>query len=153
MEFLTHNNFCAPIHIKPCPSFWLGLILFVSHGIALIILGIVYYVHPDFLLGIILVASILLLRVWQLYRYYVLSNPLYDSYLVLMRTDEELLEGLILASGAYAELLKSSYAHPLFVVLQARSNDKYISLIIWHNSLQSDNFRRLQVRIRHRISI
>lgn len=153
MEILDNNNFCAPIHIQPKFSWWLGALIFVSHGMALIVLGVVNYVHPDLWAGIILIASILLLRAWQLYRYYVCFNPLDDSYLVLFKIDQELFEHLILASGEHAELLASSYAHPLFVVLQARkiNDNRRMSLIIWHNSLQTDDFRRLRVRIRHRI--
>lgn len=135
--------FTTSIHLKPCFSKRLAVLLSVMHGGACLLL----FLFPLTLSGLLKGSLFLLIgaSAWHCLRLHVLllSHPLREC--VLHR------DTLWLPSGDSARILNSSYFHSQLIILRAQlSNGKVCSLIILPDAVSAETFRHLRVRLRHR---
>ncbi|OQW93414.1 MAG: hypothetical protein BWK79_11270 [Beggiatoa sp. IS2] len=133
--------FTTSIHLKPCFSKRLAILLIVMHVGACSLLFLLT-------LSWLLKGSLFLLisaSAWYYLRLHVLllSHPLRECVLHQ--------DTLWLPSGESAQLLTSSYHHSQLIILRAQLNSgKICSLVILPDAVSAETFRHLRVRLQHR---
>lgn len=141
---MPYNPFAAPLRIEAGFSRRFALVTGMIHAVALVLLF-----PPDLPWWLkVLFFCAVCGSAWHSFYYHVLRrNPLLPRTLVM-------LDDYLMTDGEQeAEILGSSFVHPQLIVLNLKLHTgKRTRLVLFPDSLDKNGFRRLRVRLLHRLA-